>query len=192
MASWRLQISIWDTPSLHILEAQATLVGQTGLFFRGSGFRSLLLGGCWIVGRRVARRGLTVGPNHPVANTNLIARWDVRQRVNEAQLAVLDPKDVGIGQAAHAEIAKGDNGADHLVDDEAPRDDVDASRHADRAGIVRRTFAGAQTSFGSFARVTPRHEISLLLQESIEVGVGRRDQGVAAIALSLRNHSPIL
>src|SRR6187399_2345892 len=71
----------------------------------------------------------------------------VRERVDVAQFAVLDPEEMGIRRAAAAVGAAGAEGAvDHdrphrLVDDEAAVGDVHAARHADIAAVHRRTVA---------------------------------------------------
>jgi hypothetical protein len=73
------------------------------------------------------------------------------------QLALLYAKEVGIRQSADTESAERDNRSNRLINDEAPRYDVDATRYADLAAILRDAFTGADTAFGPVARVSPRH-----------------------------------
>ena len=105
----------------------------------------------------VRRRGARSAPGGWTDARNLKTRWNVRQRVHETQLALLYSKHVGIRQPADAERAKRDHRSHRLVDDETPRDDVDAAGHAHLAAILREAFSGANTAFRPFARIAPRH-----------------------------------
>src|SRR5579859_3074663 len=99
---------------------------------------------------------------------------------------------MAIGQSPDTEGAKPNHRSNRLVNDEASRDDIDTGRYADRAAVVREAFASAKTALGSVARFAPRHQVELLLEERIKVGISGSYQGFASIALSGRDHSPIL
>jgi hypothetical protein len=77
------------------------------------------------------------------ATARAIRLQQMRQRVDVAQLPVLDAEEVGVGRSAAAvrasrpERAEDHYGANGFVNDEVPVRNIDAARHADLAGIIR-------------------------------------------------------
>src|SRR5438874_940893 len=94
--------------------------------------------------RLFVKCGDLASPSAPRA----IRLQQMRQSVDETQLAVLDSEEVGIwrtaasGGGASAECAEGHHSSNRLVNDEVPVRDVDAARHANLTGIVRGSPAG--------------------------------------------------
>ncbi len=114
------------------------------------------------------------------------------------QLAVLHAEQMAVRRAAaaarraRAERAEHLHRAEHLIHHEAPIGDVHAGRNADLAAVRRRTFAGVRAALDAHAGEAPRHEIELLLEERIEIRVGRGNERAARRALFRGDRVPLL
>ena len=84
----------------------------------------------------------------------------MRQRVDVAQLAVLDAKEMRIRRSAAAisragaKRAEGHHGSNRFVHDEVPVRNIDAARYANLAGVFWNSLAGVHPAFGAVASVT--------------------------------------
>src|ERR1700679_3633754 len=133
----------------------------------------------------MGRRLLFVGGGGAAGAVRL---QQVRQRVDETQLAVFDAEEVRIrrsaaaGGGAGAEGAERHYGSDRLIHNEVAVGDIDATRYADLTGIVRTSAARMHATLGAVAGGTPGDEIHPGFKERVEVGVGgglKRGTGVA-------------
>ena len=121
----------------------------------------------------------------------------VRQGVHVAQLAVLHAEQMGIrcaaaAGAARAKRAVGHHRADHLIHHEMAVGDVDTAWHTARATVGGQSLAGVHAAFNAHAGIAPGHQVDLLFQERVEVGVGRPDQVAARTALLRGDGIPVL
>ena len=118
--------------------------------------------------------------------------------MHEAKLSVLHPEQVRIGCACHAAGAAGAKStpdhyrADHFVHHEAAVGNVHASRQAGFAGIRVGSLCRGHAAFDSHARIAPRNQVSLPLQEGVKVGGGPAHQLGVGIAPVGRDGPPIL